>query len=42
MAVAWLAPLLSTTRAQRVINLLVGLVMWAIASKLAWQAVSVW
>ncbi|AUX71641.1 arginine exporter ArgO [Erwinia pyrifoliae] len=39
---AWLAPLLSTTRAQRVINLLVGLVMWAIASKLAWQAISVW
>ncbi|WP_168385361.1 arginine exporter ArgO [Erwinia amylovora] len=37
---AWLAPLLSTTRAQRIINLLVGLVMWAIAIKLAWQAVS--
>lgn len=37
---AWLAPLLNTTRAQRTINLLVGLVMWALAVKLAWQAIS--
>lgn len=35
---AWLSPRLNTIRAQRVINLLVGLVMWAIASKLALQA----
>ncbi|CCG86063.1 arginine exporter ArgO [Erwinia piriflorinigrans] len=37
---AWLAPRLNTTRAQRIINLLVGLMMWAIAIKLAWQAIS--
>ncbi|BCQ33530.1 MULTISPECIES: arginine exporter ArgO [Erwiniaceae] len=38
---AWLAPLLNTTRAQRIINLLVGLVMWAIALKLALQALGI-
>lgn len=42
MLAAWLAPLLSTTRAQRIINLLVGLVMWAIAMKLALQALAMW
>lgn len=35
---AWLAPGLNTAKAQRIINLLVGLVMWAIALKLALQA----
>lgn len=35
---AWLAPVLSTPRAQRVINLLVGVLMWVIALKLAAQA----
>ncbi|RLM06171.1 arginine transporter [Gibbsiella quercinecans] len=34
---AWLAPLLKTQRAQRVINVLVGMVMWGIALRLAWQ-----
>ncbi|RLM28213.1 arginine transporter [Brenneria alni] len=37
---AWLAPWLNTPRAQRVINLFVGVVMWAIALQLAqhgWQ-----
>ncbi|ATA20750.1 L-lysine exporter family protein LysE/ArgO [Gibbsiella quercinecans] len=34
---AWLAPLLKTQRAQRVINVLVGIVMWGIALRLAWQ-----
>lgn len=37
---SWLSPLLNTSRAQRIINLLVGLVMWAIALKLALQALS--
>jgi L-lysine exporter family protein LysE/ArgO len=37
---AWLSPRLSTVGAQRVINLLVGLVMWGIALKLALQAIS--
>jgi L-lysine exporter family protein LysE/ArgO len=37
---AWLAPVLRTARAQRIINLLVGLVMWGIALQLAWQALS--
>lgn len=37
---AWLAPLLNTPRAQRVINLFVGGVMWFIALKLAMQALS--
>ena len=32
---AWLAPRLSTAKAQRVINVLVGLVMWVIAFQLA-------
>ncbi|PKH22660.1 arginine exporter ArgO [Enterobacterales bacterium CwR94] len=37
---AWLSPLLNTVKAQRIINLLVGAVMWGIAGKLAWQAFS--
>lgn len=32
---AWLAPRLRTARAQRIINVLVGLVMWFIALQLA-------
>ncbi|WP_067708863.1 arginine exporter ArgO [Erwinia sp. ErVv1] len=35
---SWLSPRLSTPGAQRIINLLVGLVMWIIALKLAQQA----
>lgn len=35
---AWLSPRLNTVKAQRMINLLVGLVMWGIALKLASQA----
>ncbi|HEJ9097700.1 TPA: arginine exporter ArgO [Serratia odorifera] len=34
---AWLAPWLNTPLAQRIINLLVGVVMWLIAAQLAWQ-----
>lgn len=34
---SWLAPWLQTQLAQRIINLLVGLVMWAIALQLAWS-----
>ncbi|WP_338558097.1 arginine exporter ArgO [Erwinia sp. E_sp_B04_7] len=34
---AWLSPLLNTTKAQRIINGLVGLMMWGIALKLALQ-----
>lgn len=34
---SWLAPKLQTQRAQRIINLLVGLVMWLIALQLAGQ-----
>lgn len=34
---SWLAPWLKTQLAQRIINTLVGLVMWAIAGQLAWQ-----
>ena len=34
---SWLAPWLNTQRAQRIINALVGLVMWGIALQLAWQ-----
>ncbi|WP_410516072.1 arginine exporter ArgO [Pantoea allii] len=37
---AWLAPLLQTARAQRIINLLVGAVMWFIAFQLARQVIS--
>lgn len=37
---AWLSPRLSTVGAQRIINLFVGLVMWVIALKLAFQALS--
>ena len=35
---AWLSPRLNTATAQRIINLVVGLVMWGIALKLAFQA----
>lgn len=35
---AWLAPVLRTPRAQRIINALVGVVMWGIAFQLASQA----
>ncbi|MBS0975100.1 LysE family transporter, partial [Serratia rubidaea] len=34
---AWLSPYLKTQLAQRTINILVGLVMWAIAAQLAWH-----
>lgn len=34
---AWLSPLLRTAKAQRIINLLVGMVMWIIALQLAFQ-----
>ncbi|MFZ1871983.1 MAG: arginine exporter ArgO [Chania sp.] len=34
---SWLAPWLQTQTAQRIINVLVGLVMWAIALQLAWN-----
>ncbi|MGR4050779.1 arginine exporter ArgO [Kosakonia cowanii] len=37
---AWLAPRLRTAAAQRVINILVGLVMWFIALKLAAEGVN--
>jgi len=36
---SWLSPRLKAPTAQRIINLLVGLVMWGIAGKLALQAV---
>ncbi|AGB83867.1 L-lysine exporter [Serratia sp. FGI94] len=34
---AWLSPYLKAPLAQRIINILVGLVMWAIAVQLAWN-----
>ncbi|KFK93899.1 MULTISPECIES: arginine exporter ArgO [unclassified Serratia (in: enterobacteria)] len=37
---SWLAPWLQTQLAQRIINVLVGLVMWAIAIQLAWNSAS--
>lgn len=37
---SWLAPWLKTQMAQRVINTLVGVVMWGIALQLAWQGAS--
>lgn len=37
---AWLAPRLRTAKAQRVINILVGLVMWFIAFQLAKEGVT--
>lgn len=37
---AWLSPRLRTARAQRIINLLVGSVMWLIAFQLAHQALT--
>jgi len=37
---AWLSPRLRTARAQRAINLLVGAVMWIIASQLALQGIA--
>lgn len=39
MLAAWLAPRLRTAKAQRIINAVVGLVMWFIASQLAWDGV---
>lgn len=36
---AWLSPLLRTARAQRIINLLVGMIMWFIAFQLASQSI---
>lgn len=36
---AWLSPLLRTAKAQRIINLLVGIVMWVIALQLARQGI---
>ena len=35
---AWLSPVYTTAKAQRIINTLVGVVMWGIALKLALQA----
>ncbi|YCH29907.1 arginine exporter ArgO [Erwinia sp. D4-22] len=37
---AWLSPRLNTVGAQRIINLFVGVVMWFIALKLAWQGLA--
>ncbi|MBP2168171.1 L-lysine exporter family protein LysE/ArgO [Erwinia toletana] len=37
---SWLSPLLSTRKAQRIINLLVGLVMWFIAFMLAQKGIA--
>lgn len=37
---AWLAPRLRTARAQRIINIVVGAVMWFIAFQLAREGVS--
>lgn len=37
---AWLSPLLRTARAQRIINLLVGTIMWFIAFQLARQGIT--
>lgn len=37
---AWLSPRLRTARAQRIINLLVGIVMWFIALQLARQGIA--
>ena len=37
---AWLAPRLRTAKAQRIINTLVGLVMWFIAFQLAKEGVA--
>lgn len=39
---AWLSPRLRTVRAQRIINLLVGTVMWVIAFQLARQGIANW
>lgn len=40
---SWLSPRLRTARAQRIINLLVGAVMWLIAGQLAWSALhNIW
>ena len=39
---AWLSPRLRTVRAQRIINLLVGAVMWVIAFQLARQGIANW
>ncbi|MFT2789972.1 arginine exporter ArgO [Serratia sp. T13T92] len=37
---SWLAPWLKTLTAQRIINVLVGLVMWVIALQLAWHGLT--
>ena len=37
---SWLAPWLQTQTAQRIINVLVGVVMWAIALQLAWHGLN--
>ncbi|WON77927.1 arginine exporter ArgO [Serratia sp. UGAL515B_01] len=37
---SWLAPWLKTPTAQRIINVLVGVVMWTIALQLAWHGVN--
>ncbi|MEA1623691.1 LysE family transporter, partial [Salmonella enterica] len=37
---AWLAPRLRTAKAQRIINILVGVVMWLIAFQLAREGVA--
>lgn len=37
---AWFAPRLRTAKAQRIINILVGGVMWFIAFHLAWEGVA--
>ena len=37
---SWLSPRLNTVRAQRIINLLVGVVMWGIALKMSFQALN--
>jgi len=34
-----LSPWLNTAKAQRIINFIVGIIMWGIALQLAWQSV---
>jgi L-lysine exporter family protein LysE/ArgO len=40
MLAAWFAPRLRTAKAQRIINLIVGAVMWVIAAQLAKEGVA--
>ena len=40
MLAAWFAPRLRTAKAQRIINLIVGAVMWVIAAQLAKDGVA--